>query len=266
MKGKISVALCMSLKEEARRIALKLTTLEDYEVTVYSCDSFNEFIDCISTKHVDSFVFDYLCDKFNVIEIAEKLRNTQKFCRATFAFVTHEKHKDRPYHHPKVKVDTVITRPFSRKQFSESLTSAWDKQINGILPKNLSVLILDNNPNVLEILGMHMEQLSHKNFVTCSTVGEAKELMENQDFDLLLLDWDLEDGTCFEIIDYARDTKRSKRLKESIPIVITGRSDVEDIMTLLQKDIKDHIIKPFDYSEFEDKIAYALERRRSGKP
>lgn len=86
MKGKISVALCMSLKEEARRLALKLTTLEDYEVNVYSCDSFNEFIDCIATRHVDSFVFDYLCDKFNVIEIAEKLRNTQKFLSRNFCF------------------------------------------------------------------------------------------------------------------------------------------------------------------------------------
>lgn len=264
MRGKVSIALCMSLKEEARRLTKELSELE-YEVTVYNCQSFNEFIDCIATKKVDSFIFDYLCDKFNVMEMAAKLRNTQKFCRSTYAFVTHEKHKDRPFHHPKVKVDTVITRPFSKEQFGEILMNAWDRQFNGILPKNLSVLIVDNNPNVLEILETHMVQLDHKNFVTCQTVKEAKEAMEERDFDLLLLDWDLEDGTCFEVIDYTRDFKRSKRLKEAITIVITGRSDVDDIMTLVQMNVSDHIIKPFDYSEFEDKLTYALEKRRGSK-
>lgn len=263
MRGKVSVAICMSLKEETKRLTRELQKL-DYEVTVHACDSLNEFVDCIATKQVDSFIFDYLCDKFNVIEMAAKLRNTRKFCRSTYAFVTHEKHKERPYQ-PKVKVDTVITRPFSHEQFGESLMNAWDRQFNGILPKNLSILIVDNNPNILEVMEMHMEQLEHKNFVTCQTVEEAKKIMELKDFDILLLDWDLGDGTCFEVLDYSREHDRSQRLKEAIPIVITGRTDVDDIMTLIQKDVKDHIFKPFDYGEFEDKLSYALERKRFSK-
>lgn len=43
---------------------------------------------------------------------------------------------------------------------------------------------------------------------------------------------------------------------------MTGRNAVEDIMTLVAKDVKDHIIKPFDQYEFEDKIYYALERHQ----
>lgn len=136
---------------------------------------------------------------------------------------------------------------------------------NGLIPKNLKVLILDDNPDVLQVLGMHMEQLDHKNFVTCTSVIEAKKMLQTMDFDLLLLDWDLDDGTCMDIIRQARSNKSSKRLKEALTIVITGRNDVEDIMTLVQMNVKDHIIKPFDYAEFEDKIVYALERHHKQK-
>lgn len=107
---------------------------------------------------------------------------------------------------------------------------------------------------------MHMELLHHKNFETCYSVGEAKEKLIKKDYDLLILDWDLDDGTCMEVIAMARASTSSARQKDALTIVMTGRDSVEDIMTLVENNIKDHIIKPFDHHEFEDKISYALER------
>lgn len=261
MKRKISLAFCMNIHADAHRLSIQMQEL-GYEIEVHICDNFNDLMICISTHHVDSFIFDSTSQKFNVQEVVMKLKRTRKFGKSTYVMV----------HGPESIVpldqksgDIVILRPFVRDQYSGQLIESWEKQLNKVLPEAMSVLILDNNPNILEVLGMHMEQLEHKNFVCCQSVKEAKKIIEVQDFDLLLLDWDLDDGTCFEVMDHARRIERSQRLKEAITIVITGRNDVEDIMTLVQRNISDHIIKPFDYSEFEDKIFYAVKKHNKVK-
>ncbi len=262
MKRKIGIAFCMNIHTDAHRLSTQMQDL-GYEVEAHVCDSFNDLMACISTHHVDTFVFDSHSLKFNVKEVVQKLKRTRKFGKSTFVMVNSPESDS---FDTQMKGDIVIVKPFVRDQYSGLLVESWEKQLNKVLPEAMSVLILDNNPNILEILGMHMEQLEHKNFVCCQSVKEAKKMIEVQDFDLLLLDWDLDDGTCFEVMDHARKVERSQRLKEAITIVITGRNDVEDIMTLVQKNISDHIIKPFDYSEFEDKIFYAVKKHHRVKP
>ena len=89
---------------------------------------------------------------------------------------------------------------------------------------------------------------------------DAKQKLQTNDYDLLLLDWNLDDGTCLDIIEFVKAKPVSARTKAAVTVVITGRDDVDDIMTLLRYGIKDHIIKPFGFQEFEDKIGYALEK------
>lgn len=257
MKRKISIAFCMDVRSDGHRLLAQMREL-GYEIEAHICESFNDLMACISIYPIDSFVFDSESQKFNISEVVPKLKRTKKFGKASFILVNTS---ESDFYVSSVKGDIVILRPFNCDQYSGLLKESWEKQLNKVLPDAMSVLILDDNPDVLEVLGMHMEQLEHKNFVCCQSVQEAKKIIEVQDFDLLLLDWDLSDGNCFEVMDHARKMKHSQKQKEAVTIVITGRNDVEDIMTLVQQNICDHIIKPFDYTEFEEKIFYALRRR-----
>ena len=261
MKKLINIALCMNSIEESKTLGIQLLGL-DFEAKVHVCRSLPELVECISEHQINCFVFEYNCEKFQTTDLAKKLRKIPKYSSSSFIFVSDEDKMSEVYEDPDLKVDLVITRPFIKQDYATHLNEIWKRQLCRIIPENLRVLIIDDNPGIIEVLEMQMERLQHKNFDTCRSVEEAINLFSKQDYDLLIVDWDLEDGTCMEIIDKARSGVSSKRLNEALTVVMTGRNAVEDIMTLIAKDVKDHIIKPFDQYEFEDKIYYALERHQ----
>lgn len=261
MKKQINIALCMNDREESKTLGMQLLEL-GFDVKVFACRSLDELIDCFTKNEINCFVFEYRCQKFNAKNIALKLGKSTKFKGATFIFVSDKENIGDIFEDVNLKVDLVITRPIQKRDYATQLKEIWKRQSGRVIPENLNVLILDNNPRVIELLEMHMELLHHKNFETCYSVEEAKKKLTKKDYDLLLLDWDLDDGTCMDVIDMARSSTSSARQKEALTIVITGRNAVEDIMTLVEKNVKDHIIKPFDHHEFEDKISYALERHQ----
>lgn len=129
-----------------------------------------------------------------------------------------------------------------------------------VIPTEFNVLVLDNSPEILEVISLHLQELGHEKIELCMDIQEARKCLLTKDYDLLLLDWNLDDGTCFDVIDFIKNNPVSFRTKSAVTVVITGRDDVEDIMTLLKYGINDHIIKPFGFQEFEDKIGYALEK------
>jgi two-component system response regulator PilR (NtrC family) len=129
-----------------------------------------------------------------------------------------------------------------------------------IIPNHYNVLIVEDEPRVLEILVQHMHELNHLNFQTCSSVTEVKNKTKNNKFDLFLLDWNLSDGTCIDLIDHIRAEEKSRSFNQSVIMVVTGRDSVDDIMTLVHMNVTDQLIKPFDHSEFKEKISYALEK------
>lgn len=121
-------------------------------------------------------------------------------------------------------------------------------------------MVLDNSPEILELISLHLSELGHVKYDLCKGIKEAKLNLVDKDYDLLLLDWNLDDGTCIDLIEFIKTSSLSPQTKQALTVVITGRDDVDDIMTLLRYGIKDHIIKPFDFSEFEDKITYAIDK------
>ncbi|MBC7713167.1 MAG: response regulator [Rhizobacter sp.] len=260
MKKIINIALCMIERNDAQILGAQLLSM-DFYVTIHYCYSLSELSECLLNNQINCFVFDATSKKYKTLEIVNKLRNSSRFRDSSIIFIT-DTDKENSFQYFNFKTDIMVPRPFLKEDYALYLSDLWNKQLYRIIPENLNILILDNNPEILEVLGLHMQELKHKNFVTCQSVKEAKNKLIEQEFDLLLLDWDLEDGTCLEIIDFARSQSSSKRINEAVTIVITGRNDVDDIMTLVQMNVKDHIIKPFDYMEFEDKIYYAIERHQ----
>lgn len=255
----INIAICINSSEDSRMLGVDLLS-NIFDVKVHICKTLEELIACCANIEIDSFVFEYKSKVFNAKDMSMKLGSSANFKNSSFFFVCEKDDMTEALRDSGLRVDLYMNRPFVKNEFEERINEIWKKQFKRILPENLRVLILDDNPKVVEVIEMHMDLIQHKNYESCNTIEEAKKKIATKDFDLLLLDWDLHDGTCMEIIDVARSTTSSKRLKDSLTIVITGRDAVEDIMTLVDKNVKDHIIKPFDHNEFAEKISYALER------
>jgi DNA-binding response OmpR family regulator len=215
----------------------------------------------ISSQQIDCFILDWNFEHFTITELVTKLRKS-RYRQTPIAIVIDKKDVGIGKQYSTLKIDLLITRPFNFAEYQPQLMAVLNKKLGRIIPEDYSVLVLDDSQDILDIHIDHLKQLEHANYQTCTSIAQAKKLMKEKKFDLLLLDWNLGDGTCIDLIEFIRSKKENIDLNGALIMAVTGRDSAEDIITLLKYDVKDYIIKPFGLVEFEEKLIYARERHQ----
>jgi DNA-binding response OmpR family regulator len=114
---------------------------------------------------------------------------------------------------------------------------------------NASILLLEDEAHVAESLIQTLDEEGYSVTLT-STLQQARTLLEEVRFQLLLLDVDVPDGNSFEIC------REIRALCSSVPIVfLSGRSDEESAVRGLSVGANDYIRKPFGKAELLARIA-----------
>ncbi|WP_426350596.1 response regulator transcription factor [Alloiococcus sp. CFN-8] len=118
------------------------------------------------------------------------------------------------------------------------------------------VLLVEDDKGIIKNLTRLLEQ---EGFSVVSREGqkEALKLLEEETFDLLLLDVSLADGNGFSLCTAA------KRLTAAPVIFLTASEDESSVVTGLDLGADDYIAKPFRPLELISRIKSVL--RRSGK-
>ncbi|MBQ1901599.1 MAG: response regulator, partial [Lachnospiraceae bacterium] len=96
------------------------------------------------------------------------------------------------------------------------------------------ILILEDDKDLAEGITLSL-QSDELEFYQCYTIKEAKNLVQNRKFDLLILDINLPDGSG---LDFCREVKPIL----NIPIALLTAKDMEiDIVTGLENGADDYI-------------------------
>ena len=111
------------------------------------------------------------------------------------------------------------------------------------------VLIVEDDATISEYIS---DYLIKNNYQTecCHNICDAKNMIQSDSFDIILLDINLPDGSGFEILENNNETPT---------IVISALGDVDDKIVGLTKGAKDYIAKPFDPRELLLRIENILE-------
>ena len=120
-----------------------------------------------------------------------------------------------------------------------------------------AVMILEDDEDLAEgiSLSLNSEELE---FVLCGTIAEAKGVLKQKAFDLLIIDINLPDGNGLE---FCREIRRTSK----IPIALLTAKDMEmDIVKGLECGADDYITKPFSLMVLRARIR-ALLRRNTGE-
>lgn len=251
--------LFLKTQEDSEKLSKILANLT-YRPKVLIAHNFDQFLKLINLHKVDFFCIDYQLTEVSPENIVERLRKSHKYNKATIAFVSDGVGNIRPEYFSSLNINFVINRNYQLVQFESELNKALEKSLSKIIPDYFNVLIVDDTPEILEIVTNYMKQMGHHHFKTCLNLNEAYKYISQEEFHLLILDWNLPDGSCFDLINHIRKNVKSEITKNSLVIVETGRSDVDDIMTLVRFDVLHHLIKPFDFMEFEEKLIYAIDK------
>ena len=126
------------------------------------------------------------------------------------------------------------------------------------LPKT-KILVVDDEPNIVQTLQDRLEMNEYE-VVTAGNGREGLEKFEQEQPDVILLDVIMPIMDGHEMLEMLR--KRPRGQDVSV-IMLTARSQTQDIARANACGIDDYIVKPFDLSELLEKIESIVEHRNA---
>jgi two-component system response regulator RegX3 len=120
--------------------------------------------------------------------------------------------------------------------------------------------ILEDDPTLLEMYQLWFSTSGYRCHCS-STTKEFTQALGKENFDLLLVDWMLPDGTGDQVVKWVRE-----HMGWEIPVLFVTSKDSEvDIVTGLRAGADDYVIKPPKYLELVARLE-ALTRRLRTAP
>jgi DNA-binding response OmpR family regulator len=120
------------------------------------------------------------------------------------------------------------------------------------------VLLVEDTEDVADAIVANFSRSGHA-IDRVTGCGAARDAVAVQDYDLVILDINLPDGSGFDFLKDLRGARNATPI-----LVVTARREVEDRIGALDIGADDYLMKPFDLRELEAR-ARALIRRSSGE-
>ena len=120
-----------------------------------------------------------------------------------------------------------------------------------------TVLVVEDEPQILELVAINLEHLGHK-VLRAASAEEAETAIRAALPDVLVLDWMLpgESGLAF-----ARRLRSDERTRELPILMLTARAMEQDKISGLEAGADDYLTKPFSPKELAARIKAVLRRR-----
>jgi len=123
----------------------------------------------------------------------------------------------------------------------------------------MNILIVDDNQEILFGLEKLLNDADfHTN--TASTLKEAKKVLEEYEYNLIVLDWMLPDGSGVEFL------KKQRQAHLTVPVLLlSSKSDAHEKGEALDAGADDYLEKPFSNIELMARIRALLRRESTFK-
>ncbi|MDH4218388.1 MAG: sigma-54 dependent transcriptional regulator [Candidatus Aminicenantes bacterium] len=118
------------------------------------------------------------------------------------------------------------------------------------------ILIIDDEKSILDLLNVVFEKEGYS-VETSLSATRAVDLIDKQDFDLIISDIKMPKMSGMELLRYVRENR------PDIPIVmITAYGTIKQAVEALKAGATDYVVKPFDVEELKIIAAQGLEKKR----
>jgi DNA-binding response OmpR family regulator len=118
-----------------------------------------------------------------------------------------------------------------------------------------SILVVEDEKEIRELMALHLLRQGYK-VKECASAGDAFRAMNDQSFNLIILDWMLPGASGIDFLD---NLKKNTTASSSV-LMVTARAEPEDIVTGLEKGADDYLTKPFDPAVLLARVRALLRR------
>ena len=123
----------------------------------------------------------------------------------------------------------------------------------------MNILIIDDNQEILFGLEKLLNEANF-NTHTALTLKEGQKALESYEYDLIILDWMLPDGSGVEFLAQMR-----KEFYTSAVLLLSSKSEITDKVEALDSGADDYLQKPFSNIELLARIRALLRRESAYK-
>ena len=116
---------------------------------------------------------------------------------------------------------------------------------------NMKVLIVDDFATMRRIVKNILTQIGFKNFIEADDGSTAWEILQKEQVDLILSDWNMPKMTGIELLKKVRADERFKDLPF---LMITAEAQKENIVEAVKARVSNYIVKPFTPETLSEKI------------
>ncbi|NNJ73153.1 MAG: sigma-54-dependent Fis family transcriptional regulator [Enterobacterales bacterium] len=117
---------------------------------------------------------------------------------------------------------------------------------------NAKALIIDDEPDILSLLGMTLQRMDIDTD-TAENVSDAKQLLEDNEYDFCLSDMRLPDGDGMEIVDYVQHNTPQTPIA-----IITAHGNMELGVEAMKSGAFDFVSKPVDLNRLRSLVSAAI--------
>ncbi|MGO3751676.1 MAG: response regulator transcription factor [Peptoniphilaceae bacterium] len=118
-----------------------------------------------------------------------------------------------------------------------------------------NILIVEDDKALCNGISLALKSDKY-NFFTAHNISDAKKLLNNGGFDLVILDINLPDGSGLDLLTEIKNIK-------NIPVILLTANDIEiDIVTGLEMGADDYITKPFSLMVLRARVNTQLRKSR----
>lgn len=117
--------------------------------------------------------------------------------------------------------------------------------------KNMKVLIVDDFSTMRRILKNILRQLGFSNIVEADDGATAVGVLERENIDFIISDWNMPEMTGIELLRHVRQTEE---LKDTPFLMVTAEAQQENIIEAVKAKVSNYIVKPFTADTLNEKI------------
>ena len=116
---------------------------------------------------------------------------------------------------------------------------------------SMPVLVVDDYKTMIRIIRNLLKQLGFANVDEASDGSSALSLMRQNEYGLVISDWNMEPMTGYELL---REVRADDRLSHTPFIMVTAESKTDNVIAAKKAGVNNYIVKPFNAATLKAKI------------
>ncbi|MEJ5347441.1 MAG: response regulator [Desulfosoma sp.] len=121
--------------------------------------------------------------------------------------------------------------------------------------KDMKVLVVDDFATMRRIVKNILRELDFKDIIEAENGAAAVKILESQDIDLIVSDWNMPKMTGLELLKWVRANEKTKDLPF---LMVTAEAQKENVVEAVKAKVSNYIVKPFTAAVLAEKLAKIL--------